>query len=109
MAQTIAAALETAGMVDFKGEYAQIPEHMQLALRRYVLEGIKPGNFLTAAICNDLCGAVFRADDTNYPLLKLYLQWLFNVAPGICWGSQEKMEVWMHERAAEKNAKNSAM
>lgn len=108
MTQTIAAALEAAGMVDFKGEYAQIPEHMQLALRRYVLEGIKPGDFLTATICNDLRAAVFRADDTNYPLLKLYLQWLFNVAPGNCWGSPEKMETWMHERAAE-NTENSAM
>lgn len=104
IAQTIAAALETAGMADFNGEYAQIPQHMQLALRRYVLEGIKPGDFLTAVICNDLRNAVFRADDENYPLLKLYLQWFYNISPESCWGSPEKMGAWMHERAAENSA-----
>jgi hypothetical protein len=101
MTQTISAALDAAGMASFDGEYAQIPEHMQAALRRYVLEGVKPGDFLTAVICNDLRNAVGRADETNLPLLKLYVQWFYNVAPGSCWGSDEKMLKWMDERRAE--------
>lgn len=102
MTQTIAAALEVAGMADFKGDYAQIPEHMQQALRRYVLQGIKPGHFLTAVICNDLRNAVGHADETNLPLLKLYVQWLYNVAPGPCWGSDERMLKWLDDREDER-------
>lgn len=102
MTQTVAAALEAAGMVKFGGEYAVIPERMQAALRRYVLEGLQPGSFLTAVICNDLRNAVFQADDDNYPLLKLYLQWLYNVAPAPCWGSYDKMQNWMRERGQER-------
>jgi hypothetical protein len=101
MTQTIAAALAAAGMSEFEGEYSQIPEHMQAALRRYVLEGRRPGDFLTAVICNDLRNAVGRADETNLPLLKLYVQWLYNIAPGLCWGSTETMLKWMDERRAE--------
>ena len=102
MTQTVAAALEVAGMVDFNGEYAQIPAHMQQALRRYVLEGIRPGDFLTAVICNDLRNAVGRADETNLPLLKLYVQWFYNVAPGSCWGSAGNMAEWMNARSQDK-------
>lgn len=96
---TVADALEKAGMVDFNDDYAQIPEHMQSALRRYVLQGLKPGDFLTAVICNDLRNAVGRADSDNLPLLKLYVQWFYNVAPGTCWGSRDIMVRWMEERA----------
>lgn len=102
MTQTIAAALEAAGMVRFDGEYAQIPEHMQAALRRYVLEGLKPGHFLTAVICNDLRNAVGHADETNLPLLKVYVQWFYNIAPGPCWGSLDRMNEWMAGRLAER-------
>jgi len=101
MTQTIASALEAAGMVAFTGEFASIPEHMQGALRRYVLEGIAPGHFLTAVICNDLKGAVGNADDTNLALLQTYVRWFYNIAPGQCWGSKEKMDAWMHDRRAE--------
>lgn len=104
MTQTVAAALEMAGMVDFKGEYEKIPAHMQQSLRRYVLEGLKPGDFLTAVICNDLRNAVGRADETNLPLLKLYVQWLYNVAPGSCWGSAEAMLKWTKARREDIGA-----
>lgn len=101
MATTIAAALEAAGAVSFDGEYAKIPEHMQQALRRYVLEGIAPGDFLTAVICNDLRNAVNRADAHNYPLLRTYVLWLHNVPPGSCWGSPANMEEWMRARVTD--------
>ncbi|NDD53461.1 hypothetical protein EBZ39_06235 [bacterium] len=99
---TIAAAIDKAGMANFDGEYAQIPARMQESLRRYVLAGEKPGDFLTAVICNDLCNAVGRADAVNLPLLKLYVQWFYNVAPGLCWGSRENMDEWMTARAQNR-------
>jgi hypothetical protein len=101
MTQTVSAALEAAGLVAFDGEYAQIPEHMQQVLRRYVLEGVRPGDFLTSVVCNDLRNAVGRADETNLPLLKLYVQWFYNIAPGSCWGSAEAMLKWCESRRAE--------
>lgn len=99
---TIAEALEKAGMVEFKNSYAQIPEHMQAALRRYVLEGIQPGDFLTGVITNDLKRAVGHADAINLPLLKLYVQWFYNIAPGFCWGSTAIMREWMNARQQER-------
>jgi hypothetical protein len=79
----------------FTGEYASIPENMQNALKRYVLDGIKPGNFLTAVLHNDLFDAVGRADSVNLPLLPVYVRWLYNVAPGGCWGSKENVAAWL--------------
>jgi hypothetical protein len=82
----------------FEGQYAEIPEHMQAPLRAYVLEGRRPGDFLTSVICNDLRNAVGRADEDNLRLLRLYVQWFYNVVPGACWGSAENMLRWSEER-----------
>lgn len=79
----------------FAGEYAQIPAHMQEAIRRYVVQGLQPGDFLTAVITNDLLNAVNRADADNLPLLKLYMRWFYNEAPAPCWGSRQNMTEWM--------------
>ncbi|NDC55374.1 MAG: hypothetical protein EBZ69_00825 [Alphaproteobacteria bacterium] len=79
----------------FTGEYAAIPERMQEALKRYVLESVKPGDFLSAVLSNDLRNAVGRADRDNVTLLPLYIRWLYNVAPGNCWGSPENFETWL--------------
>ena len=84
--------------LNFSGEYEAIPERMRHALRAYVLEGRRPGDFLTSVICNDLRNAVGRADDENLSLLKTYVQWFYNVAPGPCWGSAEVMLKWCESR-----------
>jgi len=84
--------------LSFDNDYANIPPHMQEAIRRYVVQGIKPGDFLTAVITNDLRGAVGRADAVNLPLLKTYVQWFYNIAPGSCWGSHDNMREWMNAR-----------
>ena len=85
--------------VEFVGDYAQIPPHMQDAIRRYIVQGLKPGNFLTGVITNDLRRAVCAADEQNLPLIKLYVHWFFNEAPGNSQGSPEIMRKWMAERA----------
>jgi len=84
--------------LEFTGEYAAIPDHMQAAMRRYVVQGIKPGHFLTAVICNDLRGAVGYADEENLPLLRSYVRWFYNVAPGACHGSVANMTEWLKAR-----------
>ena len=75
-----------------------IPAHMMTAIEDYVENGIEPGSFLTAVICNDLRGAVGHADAENKGLLGEYVQYFHNEAPGACWGSKARMDAWIAER-----------
>jgi hypothetical protein len=84
--------------LQFTGTYAQIPERMQEALKRYIYDNLKPGDFLTAVLRNNLRDAVGKADDDNLPLLPLYVRWLYNFAPGNCWGSPENVDAWLAKR-----------
>jgi hypothetical protein len=74
-------------MLNFEGEYAVIPELTRAGLERYVLHRIKPGQFLSAVICNDLRNAVSRADNANLPLLPLYVRWFDRYFPAL-YGSE---------------------
>ena len=72
-----------------------IPEHMMLAIRRYIDDRVHPGDFLSAVIENDLREAVGRADDDNIRILPAYVAYLYNEAPGPCWGSTANMYSWL--------------
>lgn len=85
-------------------DYSLLPEHIQGAAQRYVEHGIAPGGFLTAVICNDLFGAVGRADSTNRRALPEICQFWYAEAPGVCWGSPERMERWMNSGGLAANA-----
>jgi len=58
--------------------YNQIPEKMRRAIIKYVVNRVEPGGFLRALICNDLAGAVLRADSEDLPLLRVYILWFYN-------------------------------
>jgi hypothetical protein len=64
-------------------------------LRIYIDHKIEPGGFLTAVLCNDLTEATGRADVYNRRKLFEYIQFLYNDAPGDCWGSREKVSAWL--------------
>lgn len=72
-----------------------VPEHMRPAIVAYIEQHQRPGEFLTAVICNDLREAVGRADDRNIGELPAYVNAFYNYAPSACWGSPEKMEAWL--------------
>lgn len=72
-----------------------IPERMMPSIRRYIDHGVKPCDFLTAVICNDLKEAVGRADDENIGALPAYVRYFYNDAPSNCWGSPETMREWL--------------
>jgi len=72
-----------------------IPDRMMGGIRRYIDEKIKPGEFLTAVICNDLAEAVGQADDENINNLPAYVSYFYNLAPAICHGSKKKMDEWL--------------
>lgn len=82
----------------FEGHYSLIPERMQEALKRYVIDRIPPGQFLTAIITNDLRGAFAHADEENAKLVGLYVRWFHNIPPGCCSGSRNLMDVWLAKR-----------
>ena len=82
----------------FTGEYAAIPSRMQEGLKRYVIDRLLPGDFITAVVRNDLRDAVRRADDENLPLIPLYVRWFYNVAPARCHGSPEAFARWLADK-----------
>lgn len=82
--------------LDFSGY--KIPEHTQGAMRRYVEDGLLPGGFLTAVLCNDLFGAIGRADAENLVALQEICMFVYNCLPGDCWGNEEKVWRWTEFR-----------
>ena len=75
--------------------YEKLPEHMRGAMQRYIEDGIEPGSFLEAVLCNDLTAAFGRADHINRDRLFDYASFLHNHAPLICWGSRETYLAWI--------------
>lgn len=80
--------------------YDLLPEHIRGGVRRYVEEGIIPGDFLQAVIRNDLMESFSRADETNIARMFDIVSFFYNETPNACWGSEEKMLSWM-KRAKE--------
>jgi hypothetical protein len=84
-----------------------IPDKMMPSIELYIKEGVPPGDFLTAIICNDLKEACGRADNENIRNLPAYAAFFYNNAPADCHGSKEIMKKWinMHKERRE-NEKN---
>jgi hypothetical protein len=80
-------------MYTFKEFY--ISDSMMDGIERYLNNGIPPGDFLTAIICNDLSSAVVRADDTNLRNIPAFVAYFYNEAPIDSWGSAKQMMKWM--------------
>lgn len=84
-----------------------IPGHTQLALSAYVEEGIIPGGFLTAILCNDLFGAVARADALNLSCMGDICKFIYNRLPQGAWGSAEIMRDYVARKHAEQRGVDS--
>ena len=78
---------------EFHGCY--IPKRMMPGIKRYVENGIKPGDFLTAVIQNNLLMAYRCADSENIKNIPAYIAYFYNKCPMGCWGSPEKMKNWI--------------
>lgn len=74
--------------------YEMLPAHMQEAMKLWVERGIDAGSFMMAVLCNDLMGALGKADSTNINRLKDYGMFLYNEVPSDCFGSREKVKKW---------------
>jgi len=84
-------------------DVSTLPEHMQGAVRRYLNNGIMPGDFLTALLENDLVHSFGLADETNLTAMRTWVEWLYMECPGGAWGSEDNIRKWCdarRERAA---------
>lgn len=81
-----------------------IPPYMVDAVKRYIINGIQPGSFLTAVLSNDLREAFARADDENAAHMHNWVKFFYNYAPSGCWGSPEKVQAWMARAQQEQAA-----
>jgi hypothetical protein len=71
-----------------------IPEHLRGGLVRYFADGILPGSFLQAVLCNDLQEAVTRAAPGSLSALLPLIIFLNNEAPSAAWGSRSQVLAW---------------
>lgn len=76
---------------------ADVPEHAFAGLKRYALEHVAVGGFLTAVLKNNLHEAVFRADSENLRQLEAIVRFVYWELPGDCWGDTVKVEAWLSE------------
>lgn len=83
-----------------------IQDHMMEAIKRYVEDGIKPGDFLTAVICNDLKEAVWRADEKNMKNLLAFVAYFYNEVTATIWGNEEMMKDWIELKQKEREEEN---
>ena len=81
-----------------------IPERMMGGLDRWIQHGIKPGDFLTAVLENNLRATFERADDKNSQNVPAYLAYLYNECPADSWGSKEKVAAWQEKKLSERAA-----
>jgi hypothetical protein len=58
-----------------------LPSYMVPGILGYLERGEPVGGFLSALLSNDLRGTFERADGTNAPLIRTYLEFLYNYAP----------------------------
>ena len=75
-------------------ERYQLPGHVWGGIRSYVMLGIKPGHFLTHLFEGNLFGLYAHVDAENSVRVADFIQWIYNHAPSLCWGSPSKVEAW---------------
>ena len=90
-----------------KPDYSKLPAHIQGGAKRYIEHGVKPGDFLTAVICNDLKESFGRADETNIERMFDIVDFFYNEAPGLCWGSEKKVQKWIEAGGLDGIAKTT--
>lgn len=67
---------------------------MHGAIARWVVWGIRPGDFLLALLSNDLMEAIGRADDFNRVAIPEWAKLLYNWCPSGCFGDQDTVLAW---------------
>ncbi len=72
-----------------------IREDIRAALLRYANQGIKPGDFLTAVLENDLMEAMGRADSYNRATIHQICTFVYNELPHNSHGSPDRVAEYL--------------
>jgi hypothetical protein len=86
---------EWGNRIAFATNWLDVSERMIERMQAYVLYGHRPGDFLSALLCNDFMQTVGRADDRNRAALAEWARLLYNEVPSGCYGSPAKFEAWI--------------
>jgi hypothetical protein len=78
-------------------DYSKLPEHMRGGARRYVEQGVQPGDFLCEVLANRLVHAARAADWINAGALHDWAAWLWVNAPRECWGNPDIVRAWCEQ------------
>ena len=79
--------------------YDKIPvDYMIGGMKRYIEDGILPGDFLHALLTNDLKGTFAHADETNALFIREWVMWLYNECPSVAQGSVVAVNAWVEEK-----------
>jgi len=77
----------------YQPNYETAPnQSMVPSIKRYVDNRISPGHFLTALFSDKLTDTFARADETNTPLIKDWVTWVYAEMPASMVGSAEKVK-----------------
>lgn len=76
---------------------SKIEPRFKESIDRYVSDGIPTGGFLKAVMENDLVGAIGTADADAIQNIKHIICYLWNEVPAPCWGSKEKVRMWLNK------------
>lgn len=76
-------------------------------MKLYIETGIRPGDFLSCVIKNDLYRSFAFADEMNLPRLWEIVSWLYEHAPTESWGNHEHFRDWMKHRKEERENEKS--
>ena len=79
--------------------YEMLPQSLRGGMRRYIEDGVIPGGFLVAVLSDGLSDAMGRADEANRERLYDIVSFVYNEAPGDCWGSRAKVKAWAEDNA----------
>jgi hypothetical protein len=75
--------------------WMDVPAHLREGLRAYMMEHRPTGGFLAAVLENDLFLASSRADPQSQRSFHAIAKYIYNCAPGQCYGSREKVDAWV--------------
>jgi hypothetical protein len=75
-----------------------VPEHLRNGLLRWVMDGIRPGDFLFCVLSNDLMGAFRRADPESRAGIWPLILFLENDAPTGCYGGPRVTQAWIETK-----------
>jgi len=80
-------------LLDFDGY--SFTEQSKESLYNYFVYGFEPGGFMISVLCNDLYGAVARADFVNKKIISEYANWVVYRAPYGSYGDAETVRGWL--------------